>query len=1387
VNDTPRSGVAELAPELARRLNEACNRFEAAWRRGDRPRPDDFLAGAHPDLVPALLAELVHLDAYYRRQHGEQPRAEDYRERFPALAPDQLAQALMDANTGPPAARSQLSDTVVPQLCRTDPAAPVLPPGAFGGYDLLGEIARGGMGVVYRARQARPARLVALKLILAGAHADGDRRARLLAEADAIARLQHPHIVQVYEVGDHDGLPFLALEYVEGGSLAQRLGGAPLEPRPAAALLASVARAVHFAHQRGVVHRDLKPANVLLAADGTPKITDFGLAKQEGAGLTATGAVLGTPGYMAPEQAAGKGKDVGPPADVWALGAILYECLTGRPPFVAATALDTLAQVLAEDPVPPRRLNPAVPRDLETVCLKCLQKDSRHRYASAQDLADDLGRWLGGESVQARPVGLPGRTWRWCRRRPAVAGLSALVAVLLLVLLAGLLATLGWLRFRVQESEEALRWLAYRDEARAVRLSGRPGQRLAALAAIRKAVALPVPPGHTRDELRTEALACLCLPDLEELRAWEGCPEGTSCLAIDGTLTTYARAQPSGEVSVRRIADDAEIGRFKTDLPPLLRLSPGGRFIFVDPAGATSRGPMELWLRTDSEVKRVLTEPSAVLGSCAFSADGRLLAYRRSDGSLVLYDLQARAEVGRWRLPGPMYGSLAFAPGSGRIAVCTSVEGRPVVEVRQVPGGAVLASLPHPSPCQAIAWHPDGRRLAVGCDDLRIHFWDSSAGKELGAWEGHRDGGLRPLAFDQGGNRLVSTDWSGLLRVWGTPFGEPLFTTPLGYRLSACEACPDEGGGIRLVVREGLHGLRLLRLVENREHWTLSRQFWPGQSGLAMPLDANGRLLLAQANPAKGKPSLGVIETDTGRVLGQLPSSSGKLTKVLGAEPSGALLTYEWVGHGLVRWPRANDPATGMLRFGPPRRLYRASGADAWGASADCGVIAVPLLNNGAVVGRLDEPVGRWLPLRPQDDVRHCAVSPDGAWVATATHWATPDKSACKVWHSADGTLARELPIYGTVWTVAFTPDGRWLGTSAVGAGTRLWRVGTWEKGPLLSEGEYPFVFAPDGRTVAVSDRGRSVRVCATDSGHELARLEIPGQTEVAPMTFSPDGTRLFAWCGGDVGIHVWDLGLLRRELAEMGLDWDAPPLPATAPRPAPAVEVDPGAEASFWPQPNETPAQCVERCTAILKADPDDVEAYHERGHAHEALGRWGEAVADFTEALKRQPDDAHFLAARGGDRAALKQYGAAAADLERSLALKADDAAACNQLARLYARSLAPGSDLRRALAFAERAVRLAPQQADYRGTLGMAYYANGRYREAVAPLEECLKGPSAGLHLLYLAMCHHRLGEAAKAKECFDRALRWAEEQKLVPQRSELFREYRAEAEKVLAAKP
>lgn len=343
----------------------------------------------------------------------------------------------------------------------TVPAAPV---GArasavtIPGYEILQELGRGGMGVIYKARQQAPRRLVALKMILAGEHASAEQLARFHAEAGAVARLQHPNIVQIHEVREHNGRPYLTLEYVDGGSLAQYLKDNKPRPRQAAALLEQVARAVHYAHQRGIVHRDLKPANILLAARGeatvaannvrpqasdfVPKIADFGLAKQlegmtsmapGGGPVTQSGAILGTPQYMAPEQVKGKSKAIGPATDVYALGAILYELLTSQPPFQGTETLDLLMRVATDEPRPPRQLKPNVPRDLDTICLKCLRKEPDKRYPSAQALADDLRAFLDGEPISARPHGAAERLGRWLKRRKELAYLFSSVFVVLLL------------------------------------------------------------------------------------------------------------------------------------------------------------------------------------------------------------------------------------------------------------------------------------------------------------------------------------------------------------------------------------------------------------------------------------------------------------------------------------------------------------------------------------------------------------------------------------------------------------------------------------------------------------------------------------------------------------------------------------------------------------------------------------------------------------------------------------------------------------------------------------------------------------------------------------------------------------------------------------------
>jgi hypothetical protein len=345
------------------------------------------------------------------------------------------------------------ADTLVPLNLAAE--LPEIP-----GYQVEAVLGRGGMGIVYKAHHLRLNRPVALKMLLTGAYARREELERFLREAEAIAGLRHANIVQVYDVGDVDGRPYFTMELVEGGSLQAKVAGTPQPAAWAASLTATLAGAVHLAHQSGIVHRDLKPANVLLTADGTPKVTDFGLARRlEGEeGLTLSGVLVGTPSYMAPEQARGDKSAIGPATDVYALGAILYELLTGRPPFEADTATATLQQVLADEPVPPARLNSRVPRDLETICLKCLQKAPAQRYASGAALADDLRRFERGEPITARPPGALERAAKWVRRRPTAAALLA-AGVLMF---AGVTAAALWYvdhgaRLRSEENSRAAR------------------------------------------------------------------------------------------------------------------------------------------------------------------------------------------------------------------------------------------------------------------------------------------------------------------------------------------------------------------------------------------------------------------------------------------------------------------------------------------------------------------------------------------------------------------------------------------------------------------------------------------------------------------------------------------------------------------------------------------------------------------------------------------------------------------------------------------------------------------------------------------------------------------------------------------------------------------
>ena len=404
---------------------EGDGRFHGAGSGRHRWKIEDY-AALLPEIFSSGPIPISLVTEEYRVRHrwGDRPPHGEYASRFPEHVPaifDILATADGELQRLTPIGRSESKEV---------PAeGDGVPTRRIGEYEILGEIGRGAMGVVYRARRSDLDRIVALKMVLDGPHVDREGLNRLRAEAGAVARLGHPNIVQIYDVGEHEGRPYLVLEHVPGGDLAQSLAiGPPCSTETAARLVATLARAVHHAHARGIVHRDLKPANVLLGAEGEPKITDFGLAKrlEGGEASTATGTAIGTPSYMAPEQAGLVGKaDIGPAADVYALGAILYELLTGRPPFRRRRPGKHCSWSRSEEPVRPSRLQPRLPRDLETICLKCLEKSPRRRYADAESLAIDLDRFLAGRSILARPASWPERGWKWSRRRPASAARSS--------------------------------------------------------------------------------------------------------------------------------------------------------------------------------------------------------------------------------------------------------------------------------------------------------------------------------------------------------------------------------------------------------------------------------------------------------------------------------------------------------------------------------------------------------------------------------------------------------------------------------------------------------------------------------------------------------------------------------------------------------------------------------------------------------------------------------------------------------------------------------------------------------------------------------------------------------------------------------------------------
>jgi WD40 repeat protein len=1028
------------------------------------------------------------------------------------------------------------------------------------------------MSVVYQARQHHPGRVVALKVLLAGGHAGAERRARFLAEADAIARLQHPHIVQIFEVGEHDGLPFLALEYVEGGSLAQRLGGAPLPPRPAAALLEPLARAVQHAHDRGIVHRDLKPANILLAFSGRsqggadeaakappcerplneviPKITDFGLARHERPELTASGAVLGTPSYMAPEQAAGDNPAVGRAADIHALGAILYELLTGRPPFRGATALETLEQVRTQEPVAPSQLQTRTPRDLGTICLKCLQKEPGRRYASAEELADDLRRFLDGRPIRARPAGKLERAWRWGRRNPALALLTASVSVLALVTVAvsvGAAVRLGQVANVARQAERDATAKLFRsslDQARANRFSGRAGQHYDSLRVVRQAVesgrALGLGPEQWL-EVRNEALACLTLADFRVEREWDGYPTGTNGLGFDSRYARYARSHRDGTIRLLRVADDAELYRFAAapadDLDVRVGLRFGGPEDQLLAAWYYSRPgqPLSVWeLGPRQAVLRLRLEKAR--GICDFTPDGRSLVVGLPGNALGVFDLATGREVRRLPPGLPPY-QVAVHP-EGRLVAVSSNQ-CPGVQVRDLTTGAILEELRHEpgahgGACNGLAWDPEGKALAVAGMDFRIHLWDVATGTRTGTLDGH-EWEVAGVSFSHAGDLLASWGYDLTTRIWNVRTGRLLVSHPayrwVGFsRDDRIAAALVEGTRVRLCgvyPGEGCHCLYGPR-------GNLGRVFF----------SPDGRLLGTTHATTHGS------ETVFWDVAGARPVRRFSWRGCGSAlfEPTGdCVLTLE--PGRIRRRPLGAERAAGSweLETGAPQELPQGladfSGDDMeWWGPPGQGLVLRQRRKQVCLV-RLD-PRKEVTTLDPDfPEVLYLASSPDGRWVAAGAY----DGSAgARAYDTRTGKRVKEWRVGDA--TPLFSPDGRWLviatGSGAPGgAACSFWHVGTWELAhtiPVSRTGApSQMAFTSDGRLLAYQNTLTEITLLDTATFRELATLRPREPVILSCLCFSPDGGLLASSAAQDV-VHLWDLRALRRRLGELDLDWDA-------------------------------------------------------------------------------------------------------------------------------------------------------------------------------------------------------------------------------------------------------